>query len=118
MSSTAVTLSRHILNEEEKHSEITAELSKLLVQLGYAAKILSREIGRAALTGNLGFAGDINATGDTQKKLDVHTNDVVVKAFGETKLVAGIVSEELEEVKVISCESSARYILCIDPLDG
>jgi len=118
MSSSAVTLSRHILNEEEKHSEITVELSKLVAQLGYAAKILSREIGRAALTGNLGFAGDKNATGDTQKKLDVYTNDIVVKAFGETKLVAGIVSEELEEVKVLSCESRASYILCIDPLDG
>ena len=66
MSSTAVTLSRHILNEEEKHPEMAGELSKLLAQLGYAAKILSREIGRAALTGNLGLVGDKNATGDTQ----------------------------------------------------
>jgi fructose-1,6-bisphosphatase I len=89
-----------------------------VAQLPYAAKILSREIGRAALTGNLGFAGDKNATSDTQKKLDVYTNDIVVKAFGETKLVAGVVSEELEEVKVLSCESRANYILCIDPLDG
>lgn len=118
MSTRAVTLNRHIIEEEQRHPAMAGELSELLVQLGFAAKILAREIGRAALVGKLGLVGEKNATGDSQKKLDVFANDTVVEAFAQTGLVAGIISEELDEVKEISCESKARYILCTDPLDG
>src|SRR5215467_10508063 len=112
----AMTLSRHIREEEQRHPEMAGDLSKLLVQVGYASKILARELSRAALVGQLGLVGEKNATGDAQKKLDVYANDVVVEAFAETGLVAGIVSEELEEIRLLSCNSKANYILCIDPL--
>lgn len=118
MSTGGVTLNRHILEEEQRHPQATGHLSALLVQLGFAAKILAREIGRAALVGKLGLVGEKNPTGDSQKKLDVFANDTVVEAFAQTGLVAGIVSEELDEVKILSCEGKARYILCTDPLDG
>jgi fructose-1,6-bisphosphatase I len=118
MSTGAVTLNRHILEEEQRHPEMAGDLSALLVQLGFAAKILAREIGRAALVGRLGLVGEKNATGDSQKKLDVFANDTVVEAFAQTGLVAGIVSEELDEVKQVSCAGKAKYILCTDPLDG
>ncbi|HSB71070.1 MAG TPA: class 1 fructose-bisphosphatase [Candidatus Methylomirabilis sp.] len=118
MSTRAITLNRHILEEERLHPGAAGELTELLVQLGYAAKILAREIGRAALVGRLGLVGEKNATGDSQKKLDVFANDTVVEAFAQTGLVAGVVSEELDEVKQISCEGKAKYILCVDPLDG
>jgi fructose-1,6-bisphosphatase I len=118
MSTRAVTLNRHIIEEEQRHPAMAGELSELLVQLGFAAKILAREIGRAALVGKLGLVGEKNPTGDSQKKLDVFANDAVVEAFAQPGLVAGIVSEELEEVKLLSCEGEAKYILCIDPLDG
>lgn len=118
MSTRAVTLNRHILEEERLHPEAAGELSELLVQVGYAAKILSREISRAALVGRLGLVGEKNATGDSQKKLDIFANDTVMEAFAQTGLVAGVVSEELDEVKQISCEGKAKYILCMDPLDG
>jgi hypothetical protein len=53
MSAGAVMPNRHILEEEERHPGATGEFSQLLVQLGFAAKILAREIGRAALMGKL-----------------------------------------------------------------
>lgn len=118
MSTRAVTLNRHILEEERLHPQAVGELTELLVQLGYAAKILAREIGRAALVGRLGLVGEKNATGDSQKKLDIFANDTVMEAFAQTGLVAGVVSEELDEIKQISCEGKAKYILCMDPLDG
>ncbi len=118
MSTKGMTLSRHILEQEEKHSEMRGELSALLAQIGLVAKILAREMRRAALVGKLGLTGDQNPTGDSQKKLDVFANEVFVDAFKETGLVAAIVSEELDAVKDISCREEARYILCTDPLDG
>jgi fructose-1,6-bisphosphatase I len=73
---------------------------------------------RAALVGQLGLVGEKNATGDAQKKLDVFSNTTVVEAFVETGLVAALVSEEMEEVHHVTGESNARYVICIDPLDG
>jgi fructose-1,6-bisphosphatase I len=90
----------------------------LLTQLGYAAKILSREFGRAALVGKLGLVGEKNATGDSQKKLDIFANDTVIEAFDDAGLVSAIVSEELEDVRCVSCDGDAPFVLCIDPLDG
>ncbi len=113
-----MTLSRHILQQETEHPEMRGELSLLLAQMGFVAKILAREMRRAALVGKLGLVGDRNATGDAQKRLDVFANETVVEAFSETGLMAAIASEELDQVKHISCGDDARYILCTDPLDG
>lgn len=118
MSTKAVTLSRHVLEDEKLHPEATGEFSALLIQMGYAAKLLSREISRAALIGKLGLVGEKNPTGDAQKKLDVYSNEVVIDAFVGTGLVAAIVSEEMEKVKTIEGAEDAKYILCTDPLDG
>lgn len=112
-----ITLNRHILQQSHKQ-EMRGELPTLLAQVGFAAKIISREVRRAALVGKLGLVGEHNPTGDAQKKLDVFANEVVLEAFGGTNLMAAIVSEELEQVKHVSCGDDAQYILCIDPLDG
>jgi fructose-1,6-bisphosphatase I len=79
---------------------------------------LSREIDRAAFSGALGLAGDRNATGDAQKKLDLVSNEMVVEGLSETGLVAAIISEEMEEPKALPSGSGAPYVVCIDPLDG
>jgi fructose-1,6-bisphosphatase I len=113
-----MTLNRHILQQETKHPEMRGELSLLLSQMGFVAKILAREMRRAALVGQLGLVGERNPTGDAQKKLDVFANETVVEAFTEIGLMAAIASEELDQVKHISCGNDARYILCADPLDG
>lgn len=118
MSRPGITLSRHIIEDEHRHHNTTGELSRLLVQVGYAGKLLSREINRAALVGMLGLVGEINATGDSQKKLDVYSNKIMEEAFAETKLVAGMLSEEMEEVRTIGTGSTAKYLLYTDPLDG
>ncbi|MEL6779316.1 MAG: class 1 fructose-bisphosphatase [Cyanobacteria bacterium J06597_16] len=117
MSNQTITLNRHLWQQQrqEKHP---IELSILLTQMGFAAKVLTREISRAALVGRLGLVGEKNATGDAQKKLDVFSNEVVVDAFSDTGLVAAIASEELDQVQLIECGSDAQYILCTDPLDG
>lgn len=112
------THSRHILEEERKHPELSGQLWAILSQVSFAAKIISREIGRAALVKQLGLIGEKNPTGDAQKKLDVFSNEVIVEAFARTNLVASIASEEMEEVKCVGCHSDAEHVLCIDPLDG
>lgn len=113
-----MTLSRHILEQGESYPEARGELSIILTQIAFVAKILGHELRRAALVGKLGLIGSRNLTGDAQKKLDIFANDTFLQAFGQSDLVAAMVSEELDEPKVISCGDNARYILCTDPLDG
>lgn len=90
----------------------------LVLQMAFASKAVAREIGRAALVGRLGLTGQRNPSGDAQKELDVYANEAVLDAFRDTELVAGIVSEELEQLKTIGCDERSAYILCVDPLDG
>jgi len=113
-----MTLSRHIIAEEHKHTGTTGEFSSLLEQVAFAGKLLAREINHAALAGKLGIAGEENPTGDIQKKLDVIGNDIAMDAFARSHLVAGVASEELQETEVMNTASDARYLLCMDPLDG
>jgi fructose-1,6-bisphosphatase I len=117
MSTEAITLDRHLW-QQQALLNTPVELSLLLIQIGYTAKIMSREISRAALVGQLGLVGEKNATGDAQKKLDVFSNQTVIEAFSNTGLVAALVSEELDQPQYLDCSNSTPYILCIDPLDG
>jgi fructose-1,6-bisphosphatase I len=117
MSTQAITLDRHLW-QQQMISQTPIELSLLLTQIGYTAKIMTREISRAALVGQLGLVGEKNATGDAQKKLDVFSNQTVIEAFSNTGLVAALVSEELDEAQYLDCRNSTPYVLCIDPLDG
>jgi fructose-1,6-bisphosphatase I len=118
MSSIGTSLSQHILEQEQRHPEFGGQLSMLLNQMAFAAKILSREISRAALVGKLGLVGEKNPTGDAQKKLDVYSNEIIIEAFANTKLVAAVVAEELEDIKYVPGADHADYLLCMDPLDG
>ncbi len=118
MTSIGISLSRHFALESRRDAESDPVLPVLVQQMALAAKQLAREFRRAALVGELGLVGDVNPTGDAQKKLDVYANQVVVRAMEETDLVAAIVSEELDELRAMSCDRAADYIVCVDPLDG
>ncbi len=95
------------------------DLAIVLSQLALAGKMIARELGRAALVGQLGTTGEMNVQGETVKKLDVWANDVVVSALKETGLVCTLVSEEMAEPLHLARHCArGRYIACFDPVDG
>ena len=47
------------------------ELSRLLRDIGIAAKIVNREVNKAGLMDIIGDMGTVNVQGESQKKLDV-----------------------------------------------
>src|SRR5205807_1544572 len=98
--------------------ESDAGLGAVLTQMAYASKIISREVGRAALVGKLGLMGDRNATGDSQKKLDVFANETVVDAFSSNGLIYAMVSEEMEDLVALPGGETSKYVMCCDPVDG
>jgi fructose-1,6-bisphosphatase len=74
---------------------------------------------KGALGGYLGKAGTENVQGEQQVKLDVVSNDVILKSCEWGGLVAGMASEELDDPYPIPAEyPRGRFLLVFDPLDG
>jgi fructose-1,6-bisphosphatase I len=115
-----ITLGQFIIEKQNDFPYAKGELSRLLRDIGIAAKVVNREINKAGLADILGDAGAVNVQGETQKKLDVYANEQFISALssgGECCLVA---SEENEEVVLLNKKVSrdAKYVVAIDPLDG
>lgn len=117
MGSRPATLTRHLAEESLRLS--SGELSFLLTEISLAAKVISREVNRAALVGKLGYTGEMNVQGEQVKKLDVWSNEVFASALEESRLVCAMVSEEMEQPLHIdgNC-AGGRYVVCFDPVDG
>ncbi len=114
------TLGQFIIEKQADFPYAKGELSRLLRDIGIAAKIVNREVNKAGLVDILGDHGTMNVQGESQKKLDVYANDQFISALrsgGECCIVA---SEENDEFLHIDSEVSknAKYIVAIDPLDG
>jgi fructose-1,6-bisphosphatase I len=115
-----ITLGQFIIEKQSDFPYAKGELSRLLRDIGIAAKVVNREINKAGLADILGDAGAINVQGETQKKLDVYANEQFISALssgGECCLVA---SEEDEEIVLLNnaVSKDAKYAIAIDPLDG
>ena len=115
-----ITLGQFIIEKQNDFPYAKGELSRLLRDIGIAAKVVNREINKAGLADILGDAGAINVQGETQKKLDVYANEQFISALssgGECCLVA---SEENEEIVLLNkaVSKNAKYAIAIDPLDG
>ncbi|MBV6652784.1 MAG: class 1 fructose-bisphosphatase, partial [Mameliella sp.] len=111
------TLDRCIDLNQDEFLYATGELSRLLRDIGLAAKILGREINRAGLAGLGGLAGSENVQGEDQKMLDVVGHIRFVRALKMGGQVCCIVSEEKEEL-VLTDKNDAKYVIAMDPLDG
>lgn len=123
MSLSPTTLSKHLTEQQAIVPAVTPELCLVINQLAVAGKIIGRELGEAALIGELGVTGETNVQGEAVQKLDELANTVFVQMFeGQACLVKAVVSEEMEkpwEVGGLTGDCpDARYVLFLDPLDG
>jgi fructose-1,6-bisphosphatase I len=115
-----VTLQSHILKEQAQIPGSTGTLSWILSALSISAKIISNKVRCARLEDVLGEAGSGNVQGEQQQKLDVISNNVLLRLLGGREGVAVVASEENEEPVIIRNDRSGehRYCVLFDPLDG
>ena len=114
------TLGQFIIEKQADFPYAKGELSRLLRDIGIAAKVVNREVNKAGLMDLLGQADSTNVQGEIQQKLDIYANEQFISALksgGECCIVA---SEENEEIVMLDTDVSldAKYIVAIDPLDG
>ncbi|PIX04851.1 MAG: fructose-bisphosphatase class I, partial [Gallionellales bacterium CG_4_8_14_3_um_filter_54_18] len=91
----------------------------LLSDIVSACKQIAHDVNKGALIGVLGSAGSENVQGETQKKLDIITNEVFIKANEWSGHLAGMASEEMDDVYEIPKQyPRGKYLITFDPLDG
>ncbi len=112
-----VTVSGHIMESQRLHPEATGYLTGLLNELIVAAKTISAEVNMAGLADILGMSGDINVQGEYVQKLDEFANNTIKRRLAASGYVSIMASEE--EADAVAVEnSSGRYTIAFDPLDG
>jgi len=112
------TLVQH-LQHQQKLPGATGEFTTLMNEILVAAKIISLEINKAGIGGDiLGVTGNINVHGEEVQKLDEFANSTFVNIVEKSGTVCAITSEEMEEPVIVPEEKAGKYIFMMDPLDG
>ncbi|XP_008785825.1 fructose-1,6-bisphosphatase, cytosolic-like [Phoenix dactylifera] len=113
-----MTITRHVLNEQTKHPESRGDFTILLSHIVLGCKFVCTSVNKAGLAKLLGLAGEKNVQGEDQKKLDVLSNEVFVKALISSGQTCILVSEEDEEAIFVDPALRGKYCVVFDPLDG
>ncbi len=115
-----VTLDEFIIRSQKEKPDSSGSFTRLLRDIGIAAKIVNREVNKAGLVNILGVDGSTNSTGDDVQKLDVFANDTFIETLSFSGEVCGIASEENQDFITLSVDNNqkAAYVVVMDPLDG
>ncbi|XP_047180336.1 fructose-1,6-bisphosphatase, cytosolic-like isoform X1 [Vigna umbellata] len=113
-----MTITRFVLNEQSKYPESRGDFTILLNTIVLGCKFVCSAVGKAGLAKLIGLAGETNVQGEEQKKLDVLSNEVFVKALISSGRTSVLVSEEVGEAIFVPRSHRGKYIVVFDPLDG
>ena len=109
----------HFNLEEQRRLGASGDFTLLMSDIATACKVISDQVNHGALIGVLGSAGTENIQGETQKTLDVLSNQVFIQANIPGGNLAAMASEEMEEIYPIPAEYPlGKYLMVFDPLDG
>jgi fructose-1,6-bisphosphatase I len=115
-----VTLEEFILQRQKDFPFASGELSNLLRDMGFAAKVVHREVNKAGLVDILGSHGSMNVQGEEVKKLDIYANEHFIASLRAGRECCGVGSEENDDIIAFQDENSrnSNYVVLMDPLDG
>ncbi len=100
-------------------AEIPEELQRLIIDVAQSCKLISMAVNQGALGDIYGSHDTQNIQGEVQKKLDIISNQILLDGTEWTGRIAGIASEEMNEVYPIPDPYiKGEYLLLFDPLDG
>jgi fructose-1,6-bisphosphatase I len=113
-----LSLTHYLIRCEREHG-LDANLRLLIETVARACKTISHAVSQGALGGVLGSADTTNVQGETQKKLDVLANEILVEANEWGGHLAAMASEEMDQpVGIPVAYPRGHYLLLFDPLDG
>ena len=114
-----VTLTQFIIEQQRGLPDASGTFTLLLNNIVTACKEIAYKVNRGQLIGVLGSAGSENVQGEVQKKLDVITNEIMVNSLNWTGHLAGMASEEIDDIiRIPPAYPKGKYLVLFDPLDG
>ena len=95
------------------------DLMILIEDIATACRMIADRVRHGAFAGVLGAAETENVQGETQKELDVISDEIFQQIVGTNPRLAALVSEEVEDVNWRKSDPQAGdFIVYYDPLDG
>ena len=119
-----ITLTRHVLSEgaraRSQDATVTGEMTLLLSSLQTICKVIENLVRKARVNDLIGIAGNQNVQGEEQKKLDVLSNEVMIKLLSSSGQCSVLVSEEEDNIIIVREHGGhpGKYCVVFDPLDG
>ncbi|MPV85516.1 class 1 fructose-bisphosphatase [Ostreibacterium oceani] len=112
------TLSQYLLEFERDNPEHKG-LRLAIEDIAKACARISDLVGRGALVGIHGDAGETNVQGESQQQLDILSNQIMLDMLAWSGNWAGLASEEMENIYHIPARyPKGKYLCAFDPLDG
>jgi fructose-1,6-bisphosphatase I len=115
------TITEFIIEEQRRVKGATGDFTSLVNDIVIACKAISSAVkyGKLSDVDVLGSAETENIQGETQKKLDVISNDLFLRRNEFGGHVAAMASEEMDDIYHLHKEyPRGKYLLVFDPLDG
>jgi len=118
------TLTQYLIQERRRFPDSKGDFNALILDVALACKAIARAVSMGELGGLYGdhaseAGGTVNVQGETQKKLDVLSNDLFIRMNQWGGHLAGMASEEMSEpFQIPSQHPRGKYLLVFDPLDG
>ena len=113
------TITQFIIEEQRQIEGATGEFTSLLNDVVTACKVISNMVNQGELIGVLGSAESENVQGETQKKMDIISNEVFMKSNEWAGHLSAMASEEMDEIYPIPEQyPRGKYMITFDPLDG
>lgn len=99
-----------------RDDDVDPALMQVIEPIIDASKEIAFRVRQGALAGVLGSSQDENIQGETQKHLDIISNQLLKDLLLNCTTVAALASEE--EETVVAANPSGKYVVAFDPLDG
>ena len=118
------TLTQFLIEERRRFPGAGGDFNALILDIALACKAIARTVAFGELGGVTGDhaseqGGSVNVQGETQKKLDVLSNDVFIRRTEWSGHLAGMASEEMDlPYQIPGQYPRGKYLLVFDPLDG
>ena len=118
------TLTQFLIEERRRFPDASGDFNALLLDVALVCKAIARAVAFGELGGVTGnhapeSGGSVNVQGETQKKLDVLSNQIFIRRTEWAGHLAGMASEEMDLPYQIPAQyPRGKYLLVFDPLDG
>jgi fructose-1,6-bisphosphatase I len=115
------TITEFIIAEQRRYAGATGDFTSLINDIVISCKTIASAVkyGKLSDMDVLGSADSENIQGETQKKLDIISNELFLRRNEFSGHVAAMASEEMDGIYEIPDRyPRGKYLLVFDPLDG